>query len=285
MDGMPYDMTVKEPAGYPIYPTDKAGFQPFNISSEAYSVAVDAKDEFDQEEFKAVYHLTETCKHPFVIDIEYDIFEFNEDEVLTVFQAFDTDSSHFVTYSSKLGLKSEGLHKYTAFREKVDVVEQTVTNIMVTGGMPLYGGRGFKYHLSAGGYFHEGGLKLRLGLELMLGVTAIPGVSNANKNAFVINGKLHKLGAVDLVDSSFSDQEKVIKMQSRGLKGEGQRKDECELVFEEENRTSADVNAVAIFLSEAYAQGYLSGWCYSSELDKKFSFRVDALLIHDRSVY
>jgi len=157
---------------------------------------------------------------------------------------------------------------------------------MVSSGMPLYGGKGISYHLSAGGYFEVEGFRLRFGLELLVGASAVEGVSNANKNAFTINGKLHKLGAVDMpgVDHA-NDQVKVLNFTSR-KEDQAKRQTECDIVFEEKNRMSADVNAVVVYVGEAYSQGFINGWCYSAFLDKEFKIEnIDALVFHDRSVY
>jgi hypothetical protein len=41
---------------------------------------------------------------------------------------------------------------------------------------------------------------VRFGLEILTGLSGKNGLSNANKNAFTIDGKLHKLGSIDMVE-------------------------------------------------------------------------------------
>ena len=40
----------------------------------------------------------------------------------------------------------------------------------------------------------------RFGFEYLSGLSGRPGLSNANKNAFTIDGKLYKLGVLDMVE-------------------------------------------------------------------------------------
>jgi len=84
LENLAYDMTVKEPMGLADYRTDRVGFEPFTIKGDSYSIDITPKDEFDREEFKAVYNVKELGSHPFVLDIDFDVYEFHEDEALTL---------------------------------------------------------------------------------------------------------------------------------------------------------------------------------------------------------
>ena len=46
----------------------------------------------------------------------------------------------------------------------------------------------------------ESGKVRRFGFEYLSGLSGRPGLSNANKNAFTIDGKLYKLGVFDMVE-------------------------------------------------------------------------------------
>ena len=50
------------------------------------------------------------------------------------------------------------------------------------------------------------GQKHRFGFEFLSGLSGKPGLSNANKNAFTIDGKLFKLGVMDMVEGFKNDQ-------------------------------------------------------------------------------
>lgn len=44
------------------------------------------------------------------------------------------------------------------------------------------------------------GYQHRFGFEFLSGLSGVPGLSNANKNAFTIDGKLYKLGVMDMFE-------------------------------------------------------------------------------------
>ena len=44
------------------------------------------------------------------------------------------------------------------------------------------------------------GIRARFGFEYLSGLSGKPGLSNANKNAFTIDGKLYKLGVMDMTE-------------------------------------------------------------------------------------
>ena len=58
----------------------------------------------------------ENNKHPFGFNLDFDIYIEKTDEPLTLFQEQTDDGMHFMTWSSRLGLHSEGRHRYNAFR-------------------------------------------------------------------------------------------------------------------------------------------------------------------------
>jgi hypothetical protein len=55
--------------------------------------------------------------------------------------------------------------------------------------------------IQSAAYITDGsGKKHRFGFEFLSGLSGRPGLSNANKNAFTIDGKLYKLGVLDMVE-------------------------------------------------------------------------------------
>jgi hypothetical protein len=105
-----------------------------------------------------------------------------------------------------LGLRSYGSHKYYAFRERQDEKIETLTNIVVTTGASLYG-QGSYVNIHSAAFILDGeGNQHRFGFEFLSGLSGKPGLSNANKNAFTIDGKLFKLGVMDMVEGFENDQ-------------------------------------------------------------------------------
>jgi len=48
----------------------------------------------------------------------------------------------------------------------------------------------------------------------------------------------------------------------------------------------AEVPAVVMKYHEMYEQGFINGWCYSSETLNKYQLKnIDALLIYDQGIY
>ena len=71
---------------------------------------------------------------------------------------------------------------------------------MTTTGAPLYG-QGSHVMIQSAAYIKdESGKERRFGFEYLSGLSGRPGLSNANKNAFTIDGKLYKLGVLDMVE-------------------------------------------------------------------------------------
>lgn len=103
--------------------------------------------------------------------------------------------------SSRLALKSKGLHNYYAFRRLQNEEDlETLTNIKVHTGMAQYV-QGKYANLNSAGFLKNHG-NARFGFEFLEGLAWRDGISQANKNAFSINGKLHKLGVMHM-DTGF----------------------------------------------------------------------------------
>lgn len=107
-------------------------------------------------------------------------------------------------------MRSYGSHKYFAFRDRQDETIETLTNIFTTTGAPLYGQGNYVMLQSAAYISDESGKKHRFGFEFLSGLSGRPGLSNANKNAFNIDGKLYKLGVMDMVEGFTPDQHEEI---------------------------------------------------------------------------
>ena len=62
-------------------------------------------------------------------------------------------------------------------------------------------GQGSYVNLQSTGYIMDTkGTRARFGFEYLSGLSGKPGLSNANKNAFTIDGKLYKLGVMDMTE-------------------------------------------------------------------------------------
>jgi hypothetical protein len=165
-----------------------------------------------------------------------------------------------MAYSSRLGLVSEGKHDYTMRHHKVpEDKQQTLTNIIIQSGAPLYG-QGNSIMIQAAGWI--GGT--RFGFEFTGGIAGREGVSTANKNAFTLDGKLYKLEPMDIQGDASPDSENRIqsvhlKVRSMGLKDESYGG--CEIFFEMSFRMQAQVPAVVLKVHEIFEQGYIHGQC------------------------
>lgn len=70
-------------------------------------------------------------------------------------------------------------------------------------------GQGKYANLHAAGMIDgPNGEKVRFGFEFLSGLSGKAGLSTANKNAFTINGKLHKLQTMDMVEGCNHPNEK-----------------------------------------------------------------------------
>jgi len=77
---------------------------------------------------------------------------------------------------------------------------------LISTGVPRYGQGTFIQILSAGYIKDDKGQVVRLGIEILTGVSYKEGLSTANKNHISINGKVHKLGSVDVQDGFEPDE-------------------------------------------------------------------------------
>ena len=135
----------------------------------------------------------------------------------------------------------------------------------------------------------------RFGFEFSGGIAGRQGLSTANKNAFTIDGKLHKLGSMEIVDfgPKLKNEDDLIKlhlrMKSEAKTPEGFKDvsvDECEIWYEMHFKMRAEVPAVVVKVHEVYGQGFIHGWCYSGVgATKHWLNGIDALLIYDSNVY
>ena len=94
---------------------------------------------YDQNKYERVLNNMENNKHPHNFNIDFDIFIEHGDEPLTLLQEQSADGHHFMAWSSRLGLLSEGRHVYNAFRRRQDDQIKTLTNIVTYAGTPIYG--------------------------------------------------------------------------------------------------------------------------------------------------
>lgn len=130
-------------------------------------------------------------------------------------------------------------------------------------------------NLQAAGYVQDSkGSNFRFGFEYLSGLSGKPGLSNANKNAFTIDGKLYKLGVMDMVEGFHPKQTTQIEEVHIKARSSSEVKDlkqnECDIWFTMKFRMQANVPAVAIKVHEMYEQGFISGWCYSADTMQKF---------------
>ena len=153
-----------------------------------------------------------------------------------------------MAWSSRLGVRTKGKHQYYAFRQPQDENIEALANIMISTGVPLYGQGSFVVVQAAD--FLES--KERFGLEILLGLSAKPGLSNANKNAFTIDGQLHKLGSLDMVEGFEKGQTSEIKKAHFVSRTESNVKATCDFWFTMQFKMEANVPAVAVKVHEMY---------------------------------
>jgi hypothetical protein len=279
LDFMAYDMTIKEPSGIIYQDTSSVGIEPFNITGNHYFVELSQKDP-QSSEIEKVFRYVEQGSHPFIFDFDYDILVTKQDEGLSIFQRQTQDGANFIAQSSLLWLRSQGKHRYNENRHMVDYNIETLTNMVVSTGVPMYG-QGRFLHLLAAGFISLNGETKRFGLELLLGLSGKEGISTANKNHFTLDGKVYKLGAVDIVKGMAEDFsiQKVLSFQSRK-----EEEINCSLEFSEKFQMRADVNAIVVKVDEQYSQGFISGTCSQASTPITLE-QIDTLLIYDQSVY
>ena len=159
-----------------------------------------------------------------------------------------------------------------------DIKQETLTNIVTTTGVPLYGQGRYMHILSAGMVDNK-----RFGFEFLGGLSGNKAHSSANKNHFTLDGKLYKLGAMDIVDGmneGFAIS-KTIKIKSRDENEDVS----CKIVYNDKYGVHAGpVNAVVVLIDEQYRQGTLTGKCKIQ--GKEFTFEnVDTFMIYDQGTY
>ena len=112
LQAMADDMTTKEPMGIVYSDTSSIGMQPFNVTSDYMQWNVSMRDPstYDSSIYQKVYRNYENNKHPFGFNLDFDIYIEKRDEPLTLFQEQTQDGLHFMAWSSRLGLMSEGRH-------------------------------------------------------------------------------------------------------------------------------------------------------------------------------
>ena len=281
------DMTIKEPAGIVYNDVESIGFQSWNLTSAYENIQFVEKDGYDTSKYYKVMNLHEHNTHPFDLDLNFDIYFEHTDEALTLLTKQSEDGKSFIAQSSRLGLRSQGTHEYYAFRNRQNEEIETLTNIIVSTGAPLYG-QGNSVNLQSAAYIEDkAGKQHRFGFEFLSGLSGKPGLSNANKNAFTIDGKLYKLGVMDMVEGfDHKQNDQIEKVHIKARDSGDANTNECDIWFTMKFKMQAHVPAVVIKVHEMYEQGYMSGWCYAGE-DKKEKFfftDIDALLIFDQNV-
>lgn len=164
-----------------------------------------------------------------------------------------------------MGLRSYGHHKYYAFRKLQDETIETLTNIVIDTGVPMYG-QGKFVNVHAAAFIDK---DTRFGFEFLSGLSGKPGLSTANKNAFTLNGKLFKLGPMDMVEGfDFNDGKghdgEIHKLHMVSRAASSTSPDfgnSCDVWFEKKFTMRACLNLKALIVCEFQEQGFLSGSC------------------------
>ena len=187
------DMTTKEPMGIVYSDVESVSIQPYNVTSYYMNLFLTEKEDFDKSKFDRVLNLHEKNIHPHDFELNYDIFISHEDQPVTLMQNQSPDGANFMVWSSRLALESKGRHYFNAHRRRQDETITTLSSVLVSTGMPLYG-QGNVITLISNGFLPG---DIRFGFEFQGGLSAKPGLSNANMNHFTVNGQVHKLGSMD----------------------------------------------------------------------------------------
>ena len=118
LGSMAEDMTTKEPMGIVYSDTQSIGIQPFNLTSDHENLSLTDVTASVGSEYERVLNLQETNNHPFNFNFDIDIYIEKGDEPLTLLQEQTQDGQNFGAWSSRLGLRSYGVHDYYAFRHR-----------------------------------------------------------------------------------------------------------------------------------------------------------------------
>jgi hypothetical protein len=156
------DMTTKEPMGIVNSDVESVSVQPFNVTSYYMNLFLTEKEDFDKSKYDRVLNLHEKNVHPHNFELNFDIFFSHEDQALTMLQNQTADGKNFMAWSSRLALESFGNHFYNAHRKRQDETIRTLSSVLVSTGMPLYG-QGNVITLISNGFI-EGG-DVRFGFE------------------------------------------------------------------------------------------------------------------------
>lgn len=128
--------------------------------------------------------------------------------------------------------------------------------------MPLYG-QGNQLTLIVNTFLPSSGSNepRRFGFHFQGGAAGRLGISTANLNHFSVDGKVYKLGSIQIQD--FDPKHKgMIKALSLKMRDQTAG-NQCELSFTMKFKMMADVNAVVIYVHDVYEHGFVDGWCQS----------------------
>lgn len=176
----------------------KIGVQTFNLTSWQMEMSLNDKPVDPEGPLQRELHFR-LRNPPGPWDYEYDIdIKIDKaDEAVTLLQDQTPDGQHFMAYSSIIALESEGHHVYKAWEAHWDEHVKSMTNIISYGGVPLLG-QGSIIRMIVNGRLGTSE-PVRFGFQFLGGTSGFAGASTASANYFSINGKVHKLGSMDLV--------------------------------------------------------------------------------------
>lgn len=118
LESMADDQTTKELAGIVNSDVSSVSLQPLNVSSYYMTLNLTERSHFDSSKYSKVLNLHEVNKHPHNFDMNYDIYFGKDDQPVTLMQPQSEDGKHFMAWSSRLALLSEGRHFYNAHRKR-----------------------------------------------------------------------------------------------------------------------------------------------------------------------
>jgi len=130
---------------------------------------------------------------------------------------------------------------------------------------------------------------VRFGFEYLSGLSGKEGLSNANKNAFTIDGKLYKLHTMDMTEGfDHPNHDGLLGNLTISMRKDEVKPDEpqCSIKFVKKMHMEVCANLSLLILCEMYGQGYISGTCSTGTKDggpnRTFTLdNIDALLLWD----
>ena len=299
------DLTMRELAGLSELDTKKAGINRYSLKSEQIQTTFEETTNPDPSKYTKVMRMFEKAQHPFTFTFDYNVFVEKNDEPITVMQAHNENGTEFEVTTAYMGLKSKGLHNYYGFRkEMVEKDLDTFTNVAVYTGVPsMVKGPFVNMHAAGWATRESDGKKVRLGLMFQDGLAKHQGVSEANINAFTIDGKLHKLDAMH-IGEGFEPEAKFDHLrvlneltivmapveESLKIEKEGGYKNpdrpKCYMKLTAGFTRDFGVNLKIFRLEEYQRQGLLEGYCVTAGASsERFTFtELDAYLIYDSSM-